>query len=208
MTKPPHRAATFPPAPPFPKSHPMPLCSGQAEGWCRPRGHEPGPHLMKRVQRMKIISPTMLGASHHVVSGSVAVAEPVLFLTSSVGLQVWAGVGDDTQRVQHPSPAPRDPGGHSTHPSVWSCPGAPPSRTRGRILLTRYVGQGGPGDVDGVEGDERRLQQPRVRLSILQTQGRVLRAGPVPRGDTATSLPGAPPATSPGSWAGWTQQRR
>lgn len=67
---------------------------------------------------MKIISPTMLGASHQVVRGCVSIAKPVLFLTSSVGLQVWAG--GDTQGVHHLSPAPRDPGGQSTHPSVWS----------------------------------------------------------------------------------------
>lgn len=40
---------------------------------------------------MKITSPTMLGASHHVVSGWAASAEPVLFLSSSVGLQSWSG---------------------------------------------------------------------------------------------------------------------
>lgn len=55
------------------------------------RDHAPHPHLMKRVQRMKITSPTMLGASHHVVSGWAASAEPVLFLSSSVGLQSWSG---------------------------------------------------------------------------------------------------------------------
>lgn len=91
MTKTLEQAATSPPASPFPKSLPLPPCSGQAEGRCSPWRHEPSPHLMKRVQRMKMISPTMLGASHQVVSGWVAVAEPVLFLTSSVGLQVWAG---------------------------------------------------------------------------------------------------------------------
>lgn len=91
MTKTLDQAATSPPASSFPKSLPMPLCCGQAEGQCSPWGHEPSPHLMKRVQRMKIISPTMLGASHQVVSVWVAVAETVLFLTSSVGLQVWAG---------------------------------------------------------------------------------------------------------------------
>lgn len=37
-------------------------------------------------------------------------------------------------------------------------------------MLTGDVGQGGPGDEDGVEGDEGGLQQPRVRLGILQTQ--------------------------------------
>lgn len=40
---------------------------------------------------MKITSPTMLGASHHVVSGWAASAEPVLFRSSSVGLQSWSG---------------------------------------------------------------------------------------------------------------------
>jgi len=75
---------------------------------------------------MKIISPTMLGASHQVVSGWVAVAEPVLFLTSSVGLQLWAG--GDTQGVQHLSPAPvvcKDVRGQSTHPRLCSCPAQP-----------------------------------------------------------------------------------
>lgn len=95
-----------------------------AEGHCSPQGHEPSPHLMKRVHRMKIISPTMLGASHQVVSGWVAIAEPVLFLTSSVGLHVWAG--GDTQQDQHLSPAPRTHhmGGQSTHHMVL--PHAPP----------------------------------------------------------------------------------
>lgn len=76
---------------------------------------------------MKIISPTMLGASHQVVSGWVAIAEPVLFLTSSVGLQVSAG--GYTQWDQHLSPASRTHhmGGQSTHHMVLFH--APPSQT-------------------------------------------------------------------------------
>lgn len=57
---------------------------------------------MKRVQRMKMISPTMLGASHQVVTSWVAIAELVLFLTSNVGLQVETE-GTDTG-VQDLSP--------------------------------------------------------------------------------------------------------
>lgn len=62
-------------------------------------------------------------------------------------------------------------------------------------MLTGDVGQGGPGDEDGVEGDEGRLQQPRVRLGILQTQrrrsGLILAQGEV-AGPPASRFPPPP----------------
>lgn len=70
---------------------------------------------------MKIISPTMLGASHQVVSSWVAVAEPVLFLTSSVGLQVWAGGGDTQAFSAFPQP-PETLGGKAPTPVCGSAP--------------------------------------------------------------------------------------
>lgn len=75
------------------------------------------PHLMKSVQRMKTTSPTMLGASHHVVSVCGAAAEPVLFLSSSVGLHSWAGGGS---YLSVPSLTPCTPqNNEGTHWGRW-----------------------------------------------------------------------------------------
>lgn len=79
---------------------------------------------MKRVQRMKMSSPTMLGASHQVVRGSGAMAEPVLFLSSSVGLQRRAGghTGGQPhrQRDRHPLQGVSLPHPAPSHPQAVS----------------------------------------------------------------------------------------
>lgn len=104
---------------------------------------------------MKIMSPTMLGASHQVVSGWVDVAALVLFLTSSVGLQAWPA-GTYRRFSTFPQHTETQEGKAATPVGAPSMP----LLNQGCILLTWYIGQGSPGDVDGVEGDEGCLKQP------------------------------------------------